>query len=201
MLESKRHKWLLHADPSIDYDDVANRIRFHIYKKIDQFKEEEGEIGAWLNTLISNQLLNIQRDTHGHLAKKCRSQSCIYCDSGREEECPEYQNWVKNKKSKFDIKLPLSIEHHTQEVYDKPSESLDYNHIQQEIAIKIKSILTKQEFRVYKCLFIQFKTESETNQTVRLERGISDSANLRKISILKKRLISMAKEIIIEEGY
>ena len=71
-LRKRQGKWFLTSLAWIDFDDVKQIIRTHIYKKWDQW-DQERPLKPWLNRIISNQLKNILRNYYSNFAKPCLS--------------------------------------------------------------------------------------------------------------------------------
>jgi DNA-directed RNA polymerase specialized sigma24 family protein len=57
LLEKKSRSWKLKAVNWFDYEDVKQKIRFHIFIKWDKW-DRQRPIEPWLNTIISNQIIN-----------------------------------------------------------------------------------------------------------------------------------------------
>ena len=66
----RKPKWNLTAINWMDFDDVSNIIRAHIYKKWHLYNPEKA-LGPWLNRLISNQIKNLIRNNYTNYAKPC----------------------------------------------------------------------------------------------------------------------------------
>ena len=63
-LYKRKNNWFLTSVAWIDFDDVCQIIRAHIYKKWEQW-DQERPIKPWLNKIISNQFKNILRNNYG----------------------------------------------------------------------------------------------------------------------------------------
>ena len=57
-LKKRKHKWHLNAVAWFGFEDVEQIIRFHIFKKWDQW-DQKRPLEPWVNKIISNQLKNI----------------------------------------------------------------------------------------------------------------------------------------------
>ena len=71
-IRKRYYKWHLHALAWLDFDDVSQIIRAHIYKKWDQW-DQQRPIEPWVNKIISNQLKNILRNNYSNFARPCIS--------------------------------------------------------------------------------------------------------------------------------
>ena len=56
----RKNKWTLSTLNWIDFEDVSQIIRFHIYKKWNLYDEKKPML-PWINRIISNQIKNLIR--------------------------------------------------------------------------------------------------------------------------------------------
>jgi RNA polymerase sigma factor (sigma-70 family) len=203
-LKKRKNRWNLTSLSWMDYDDVSQIIRIHIYKKWNLYDQSK-PLAPWLNRIISNQIKNIIRNNYGNYARPCLK--CSASDGEGECEiystqcvdCPLYEHWFKNKKRAHDTKLPVSLENHPQEIYNTPSDSFDIEIEATTLHNNMKKILKPIEWRVYNLLYIQNKTENE----VAKEMGYVTSEKNRQpgykqIKNIKKAIIKKAKQLISE---
>ncbi|MEK6884624.1 MAG: sigma factor [Nanoarchaeota archaeon] len=201
-IESKAHRWTFYADAAISWEDIVQKLMFHVFKKIHLWRPERGPIEPWLNILLSNQMINNLRDMYSGFANPSRNCSCFFCSQGLETECIKYKEWIKHKKNKSDIKLTLPLEHHKQEIYEKPSQDLDYNKIHKDIIIKIKSMLSYFEYRIYRLAFIKQMEDEEIVKYMKLrESGQNLNTAVRKVVVIRKKIIDLVREILKNDGY
>ena len=121
-INKRKNKWNLTSLAWMDFDDVSQIIRIHIFKKWDLYDQSK-PLGPWLNRLISNQIKNLIRNNYGNYARPCVK--CAAAEGEKEcsiyqqqcSDCPLYAHWEKGKKRAHDTKLPVSLENHSQEVY------------------------------------------------------------------------------------
>ena len=101
-ISKKRYKWNLTALAWMDYEDVSQILRFHIFKKWHLYDQEKS-IKPWIRTIIANQIKNLIRNNYTNFIKPCSR-----CEAAKEEtgceiygkqdsSCPLYKNWEKNK--------------------------------------------------------------------------------------------------------
>ena len=144
----RKPKWNLKSLAWIDYDDVSQIIRIHIYKKWHLYDQAK-PIGPWLNAIIANQIKNLIRNNYGNY-----SRPCLRCDAAEGEEfcriyerqcsaCPLYANWERTKKVAYDIKIPLPLENHQQEVFNQSEEKIDLEHNIKKLHKKMEKILIR----------------------------------------------------------
>lgn len=196
-LKKRAHKWTLKGVAWLDYQDVCQLIRLHVYKKFHLYNCLL-PFSHWVNRIITNQIRNIRRnlyDSHSRPCLKCPDNEggdlCrIYtkqCSS-----CPLYAKWEVTKKRAHDVKLPVTLESHTQEVYNRPAEinlsDINIDNIHE----SMKKVLKPLELRIYTLMFIEGLDEEETakrmgyttNEKFR-KPGYNTITKIKKIIILK----------------
>jgi len=206
-INKRRHRWNLTAIAWMDFDDVAQIIRLHIYKKWHLYKPEK-PLCPWINTIISNQMKNLMRNIYLNHSRPCLN--CAASEGSNDcriyikqcNDCPLYANWEKNKKSAHDTKLPVSLELHTQEVHNKSDDFFDIEKASEILHSKMKEVLKPLEWKVYYHLYIENKTEEETavlmgyktNEKGRAP-GYKRVCNVKKIIIVKVKKILKKGEV------
>ena len=119
-IKKRRIKWSLTALAWMDYEDVSQIIRIHIYKKWHMYDSSK-PLAPWLNRIISNQIKNLIRNHYGNYSRPClrcaAAEGENLCEIYQKQcsDCPLYSDWEKNKKNAYDIKMPLPIENHQHE--------------------------------------------------------------------------------------
>ena len=158
-IAKRKHKWSLTSLAWMDFDDVSQIIRIHIYRKWSQYNPKK-PIQPWLNSIITNQIRNLIRNTYSNYARPC-----LKCDAQKDQDgckiygtqcasCPLYAHWLKRKQPAANIKIPVSIENHTNEVSNIFDEGSNvFRHVQL-VHEKMKEILKPIEWQVYESLFI-----------------------------------------------
>ncbi len=202
----RKSKWTL---TSLDFDDVAQKIRIRIFKKYKTFDPNKGEVTHWLNKVITHCIFNILRDEYTKVAKPCvlkcpmntGGDTCSYTPSGKQcSECNAYKNWQKKKEVKYNIKQTVTLEHHAQEVENVQSDFVDIEASKLKIDIKIKDKLKPAEWKIYQLLYIENKSDEEVASIMEWstsERG--RKAGYQQLTNFKKIIISKARKIIEEE--
>jgi hypothetical protein len=196
-IAKRRNKWNLTSLNWMDYDDVSQIIRIHIYRKWAQYDQRK-PIQPWLNVIISHQIKNLIRNVYSNFARPCLKCYAAVDNSGCKiyveqcEKCPMFANWKKRKEPATHIKLPVSIENHDNEVkgmFDATSDVM--NHIKK-ANDAMKKILKPLEYQVYEGLFILHQDEDTvakklgyiSNEKGR-NPGYKQIKNIRKAIILK----------------
>jgi hypothetical protein len=205
-IRKRRRKWSLTSLNWMDYDDVSQIIRAHIYEKWPLYDAEK-PLGPWLNRIISNQIKNLIRNHYGNFARPClkceaatNESSCkIYKDQCA--DCPLYAKWEKTKKAAYSVKIPLALEDHSFEI-----DSIEFNnggdteaHIKM-MHTKMQNILKPNEWTVYKGLYIDHIEEDEVATNLGLKSNEKNrKPGYKQIKNLKKSIIKKAKECL-EKG-
>ena len=200
----RRNKWNLTSLSWMDYDDVSQIIRIHIYKKWNLYDAKQ-PLTPWLNRIITNQIKNLIRNNYGNYSRPCLKCSAAEGEDGciiyqkQCADCPLYKNWEKTKKSAHDLKIPLSLENHSNEIYANYRDEIDIEKNAKKIHDVMKKVLKPLEWKVYEGLFIDFKKESQVAE----EMGYITSEEKRtpgykQIKNIKKLIIEKVK-IYIEK--
>ena len=201
-IAKRRSKWNLTSLSWIDFEDVAQIIRIHIYEKWDQYDTSKA-IEPWLNRVISNQLKNIIRNNYTNYARPCLRCAAAEGDDGCRiyvtqcVECPLYAHWRKRKLNAYNLKLPLSLENHQQEVNSIFDDYVDYDQKIEMLNKKMDKILKPNELVVYKSLFVE--RENELSVAKKLGFKTSEkkrSPGYKQIQNIKKNIIKKIKALV-----
>lgn len=204
-LEKRRRKWTLKANLSLDFEDVKQICLKHIFIKLGQFDEEKGKLTHWTSRIITNQIKNILRNNFTSCARPCiqncwfnaGGDSCLYTPSKVQcSECPVYKIWEDSKKIAFEVKMPLPIENHVQEVYDIPNSELDYDRAEKKLHEEMRKNLKANEWRVYELMIIQHLEDKEIAKVLKLKTNEKHRpAGYGTLIKMKKLFIKKAKKI------
>jgi hypothetical protein len=213
-LLKRRGKWRLTAIAWMDFDDVCQKIRLHVFNKWDQW-DNSRPLRPWLNTIITNQITNLIRNNYSSFSKPCLQ--CKYNQGGnlcalydvQSSECSTYAKWEIGKKSACDIKLPVSIhESHFNsndgtllsafDIRDEES-YIDYDHSIKIFHERIKDKLTTVEWKVYGYLYIENKNETETAKLMGYKTSEKNrSPGYKQIKKIKNKIYKLAKQIVLD---
>lgn len=196
-LRKRASKWTLSSIAFMDFQDVSQIIRFHIYKKWDYYDQSK-PIQPWLNIIITNQIRNLIRNYYSNYSRPCLKCGAALDPDGCKiyetqcSDCPLYGIWMKRKQPASQIKIPVSIENHTDEVYNMQDNSGDLLRHASALHAKMKEVLKPIEWKVYEGLFIRGLEERVvakkvgyiTNEKGR-HPGYKQIKNIRKIIITK----------------
>lgn len=204
-INKRKNKWQLTAVSWLDYEDVSQLLRIHINKKFHMW-DQARDIEPWLNVIISHQISNLLRNIYGNYSRPCLK--CSANEGGtlcslyttQCEKCPLFAKWAKTKKRAYDSKLPLPLEHHTQEVFNKPEESFDIDRAAKNLHEKMKTILKPIEYRVYKYLYIEGKKEDGLGKLLGYKTTEKNrNAGYRMIKNIKDSIMKKVKEVLYSD--
>jgi DNA-directed RNA polymerase specialized sigma24 family protein len=202
-IAKKRYKWNLTSLAWMDFDDVSQILRFHIFKKWKLFDQTKN-LKPWIRTIIANQIKNLVRNHYTNFIKPCNK-----CEAAREEtgcdiygtqcnDCPLYKNWEKNKKSGLAAKMPLSLENYKQEAYHiSNTQDLDIERSAQNLHNKMEGELKPHEWKIYTYLYIDHLDELDAAKKMGYKTSEANkSPGYKQIKNVKKKIITKAKRLI-----
>lgn len=202
---SKRQRlWNLSSIRWIDWQDVAQIVRIHIYKKwklIDMDKP----LRPYLNKVIGNQIKNLIRNVYGNYVRPClrccASEGESFCQiyKTQSSKCPLYLTWESGKKLAYEIKMPVSIDglSNTQEVAYKDEQ--DIEDVSEIVHKKMRHLLKPNELTVYESLFIHHKSEEETAKKMGFRSSETGrKAGYKQIKNIRKSIVDKFKRAIKE---
>tara|TARA_B100001093_G_C26858931_1_gene1028877 strand:- start:5019 stop:5738 length:720 start_codon:yes stop_codon:yes gene_type:complete len=211
-IKKRRGKWSLNSLAWVDYDDVSQIIRTHIYNKWDQW-DQERPLLPWINKIITNQLKNILRNYYSNFVRPCLScpfnqagpskaeqvdSLCGFTTSGlQDSECPLFAKWEKTKKYAYDIKMPVALEHHSHEAHHIEESFYDMDTARGRLNRAIKEVLSDRQYLVYELLFVQNKSEEEVAKVLGFKTSEKGrKAGYKQIKNLKKMFAKKAEHIL-----
>ena len=211
IIESKRKDWTFKASVMCDFDDVKSIIMVHIWRKWYLYNQKR-PLGGWVATIVKNQFHNILRDSYTSTSAPC---SQCPCNLGSDSEgkvscslfgvasieCPKYEKWYNKNRHSHNVRLPVALENHLNEFLEQPNTEIDLEAAIINFHERIKAKMTLSEWAIYKCLFVENKTEAETA----LQLGFKTTEKNRqsgynRMHQVKKLSIILAKEILEEHG-
>lgn len=207
-LKKALYKWKLTALAWLDYDDVSQIIRLHIYTKWYQW-DQKRPIEPWVNKIIANQIFNIQRNNYTNFAKPCvtckynQSYSeadhhlCGFTKSGLQgSECADYAKWEKGKKNAYDIKVPVSLNTFSYQK-DNSSSYACLLSAEKRLHQLMKKHLTDKHFFIYKMLFVDYIDEEEVARILNYKTNETGrKAGYKQIKNLKNLYKKIAKGLV-----
>jgi len=211
-LKKRRNKWYLNSINHIDYDDVCQIIRRHIYKKWDLWDQEQ-QLEPWLNRVITNQIKNLTRNNYGNFARPCITcpmnegkngdiDLCGFTESGEQDtQCALFNKWKKAKQEAYNIKIPLAYDFHSHEVAFKNGQEFNLERSTERLNERMEVKLNNPKmFRVYRMLFIEKYSDEEVASFMGYKTTEKNrKAGYKQIRNLKIKFKVMAQKIIQDE--
>ena len=207
-LRKQRSKWFLDTVSHIGWDDIEQIIRSHIYSKWDLWDQKK-PLQPWLHQVISNQIKNLIRNHYGSFAKPCaqcsfntssksEKQTCDFTPSGEQDDsCPIFLKWSKTKRYAYNLKLPVSMETHINDVFPLESNYYDLDRAVKNLNTEMERLLSKKRFRIYKMMFIDFKTDEQVLKALGYKTLPSSKATRDKqIKKQKNEFLKIAKQAL-----
>lgn len=178
-ISKRRSRWQLSSLSYMDFDDVSQILRLHVYEKWSQWDQSRPLLN-WLNTAITNRMVNIVRDNYGRFAPPCNGcsyntgdNSCTFTPSGEKcSECPLFKTWQKKKQAGYNLKLASSTD---SEFFCEGSVNLanegeiDYEVCAERLHNEMKKVLPAGQWKIYEMLFIQGMSEKDVAKELKLK--------------------------------
>lgn len=209
-ISKRKGKWQLCALSYMDFEDVAQLLRLHIFKKWDLW-DQEIPMFKWVNRVISNRMINIARDNYGHLAPPCNgckhnldAKHCSLTVSGEKcAECPLYKKWQARREVGYNIKLAASMDTEffsEKSISVSPESHLDYRGASERLNAAMEKELSCSEWKAYKLMFVDNLSDAAAAKKLNLKKGSENrQPGYRTIFILKARFLEIAKRLIEEQ--
>lgn len=205
VIQKYSNRWHLDAIHWLSFEDIASEIEMHIYKKWhlwDQLKPIE----PWVATICQNQIKNKLRNNYGNFARPCikcpNALGDTHCSvtSNHEQcvECPIYKGWVDSgKKMRHDIKLPLELENHANEINNRPSEEIDYDLSVSKLRVELASKMEPKIFIAFEMLCFEHKEDDEVAKFLGLKNRPGESVK-KQMEKFKAELLTQVKGFLRE---
>ncbi len=203
----RKFKWRLTAISGwFDFEDVSQILRIHLNKKWHLY-DSARPLKNWINTIISNQIKNLLRNLHSNYASPCNHCPCNIGDNvcslfGEiSNQCPLVAKWEKSKKQAYNVKLPLYLENHLQEVSDRPHKDYDVERAAPLLHERMEELLKPLDFRIYKILYIDNKSEEDAAKILGYKTTEAGrTAGYKSIREAKKVIMLTARQVIANGG-
>lgn len=203
-INKKRNKWHLNAITWMDFDDVAQIIKLHIYKKWEMWDQTK-PLEPWIGRIISNQLKNLIRNNYTNYVRPCLScpynmgedQCSITSNGFQNNTCLLFSKWEKTKKSGYDLKMPVTIENHKQEI-ECCIDTQIFSFVSIELLnSEMQKALTEKQYIAYVMLFFEKKDEEDVAKFMGYKTNEKNrTVGYKQIKNLKKFFREKASEIL-----
>lgn len=201
-INKRRKKWSLTAISWMDFEDVAQILRIHIYMKWELYDPQK-PLAPWLNRIISNQIKNLIRNNYSNFTRPClkcsASEGIDFCSiyGKQDNSCPLYAFWEKSKKKAHDVKIPLPLENHSQEIFKSSSEDCDLESNFKRLNKALETHLKPTEWKVYQYLYIENLSEEETAKKMGYRSTEKNRPpGYKQIKNIRKSIIEKTKSLI-----
>ena len=204
-IQKRKSEWKLTSITWMDFDDISQILRIHIYKKWDMYDDSK-PLAPWLNRIITNQIKNLIRNNYGNYARPCLR--CAASEGGdlcviyekQSSVCPLYAYWEKNKKIAHDIKVPVSLENHKQDISNLENDTLDIEASFRRLNKILPKVLKPIEWKIYENLYIKNLSEEEVAKLMGYKTSEKNrSPGYKQIKNIKKSIITKVKRLIKAE--
>jgi DNA-directed RNA polymerase specialized sigma24 family protein len=199
-ITKRKSKWNLTAINWMDFSDVSQILRIHIYKKWHLYDAKK-PLAPWVNRIISNQIKNLIRNNYSNFTRPCLKCAAAESEDGcaiygsQCNSCPLFANWERSKKNAHDTKLTVSIENHSQEINDMPMDSINVEEAAKNIHFKMQKVLKPIEWKVYYHLYVEGKDEEQTAKLMGYRTSEKNRiAGYKQIKNIKKSIILKVKK-------
>ncbi len=166
ILNARRSRWTLKSVASMDFDDVCQLCRLHLWKKWDQYDPTQ-KLEPWVSRIITRQMMNLVRNVYSSFSRPClkcaENQGGDLCGifGHQTNSCPLFATWEQTKKRAYNVKLAVSAENHQQEISEMPDTSVNTERAVQVIFEHLKSVLKANEIRVFELIYIKHLSDEE----------------------------------------
>lgn len=208
ILAKYRPKWQLDALAWLDYNDVCQIIRLHIWTKWHLW-DQERPFKPWAAMVVSHQMMNLVRNNYSNFARPCLkcpffqgSDGCGFTKSGiQDQECELFAKWKKKKERAYNLKLALPMEEggHLGESFIE--DNINFEQAEGRLHFKVMEQLSGKHLEIYKLLFVDHKEESEVAEIYGFKKDSSKRKTVRykQLCNLKKRFYEIAQKVLKEE--
>ena len=199
----RKPKWNLKSLSWLDFDDVSQIIRIHIYKKWHLYDQTK-PIGPWLNAIIANQIKNLIRNNYANVSKPCHrcaayggENLCLIYEK-QSNACPLYAKWEITKQPAYNLKTASSLEFHSNVISSTElQDSMNLESNIEKLHGSMESILKPLEWKIYKLLYIENKSEDEVAKIMNYTTSETNrTPGYKHIKNIKKSIIEKAKRAI-----
>ena len=208
LLASKHQRWRLKYLKSMDYDDVCQIIKVHIYKKLHLW-DQKYSFGPWCNRVVCNQMINLVQKHHDSKARPCLTCPYVLPDGGcnifgsQNSACKKFAAWEKNKAAAYYLDYGTSFDVKAEYLEGSQSyeDTVDIEHCMENLHPHVIAKLDKIEAKVYTFIYVDGLNELEAARKMgyRTEKG-RKSSGFKYIGKVERKILAAVKEVIEERG-
>lgn len=206
LLKKSSSQWKLDGIAWMDFNDISQIIRIHIYNKWHLWDQQK-PLAPWCKQVISNQIRNLIRNNYSSFCRPCMNcpynggeNSCSFTKSQKQDNsCSDYKKWFKKKANLYNIKMPMSLDNQVVETVTYENKELDFlrsaEKLHQLMLIEIKNERHRQ---IYAMIYIDGAEDSEVAKEMGFSPDDKSDSRFKQIHNLKKKFLQMAK-ILMEK--
>ena len=199
-----KNKWRLDIIHWYDWDDVQSELLNHVYLKWEKW-DQSRPLEPWVSIVCLNQIRNKLRNHYTNYARPCikcphniDDHACAITPNNEQcSQCPIFAAWVKNKKSGFDIKMPLELENHAGEVNNRISDELDYSVVLEKLSGELKKHLPEKTVKAFYMLNFDGANEKDVGAYLGFKAKPFNSVS-KQMKEFKAQLMADVKTIVKE---
>ena len=201
-VKKRRGRW---HSTRVDFEDAAQEVRLQIFEQFEKWDQSRPFLN-WVNTVITNRLINILRDTTTRYSRPCVScegddgaELCRFTPSKMKcSECKMYREWENShKKNAFNVNFALSAENHIDEVHNIQDDFFDIMGAKDVLVEALKKELSEREFKIFQLLYIERLDEESAAKAMGFKTTEKHKkAGYRSIKNYRDLIIGRAKMII-----
>jgi len=203
-IAKRRGKWTLTILRWMDFEDVAQILRAHISRKWHMW-DQTRKLAPWIQRIMSRQICNLLRNYYTNYARPCvqckHSLGEEGCEITRSKEqcieCPLYKKWTEGKQNGYHIKMPLELENHVQEVYNKVDDTINFKETMRRVLGELEKHMEAGRYKAFHIFFIDETSDDEAANILNLRGNPKNKYGQKKlITAYRDSLQKEAKEII-----
>lgn len=205
LLNKNRVRWQLDSINWMDYDDVCQMIRLHIFKKWHLWDQTRA-FKPWASQIISNQIKNMIRNNYSNYAKPCLRcphylghDGCSFTSNNiQTEECDLFAKWRSKKEKVYNLKMPMPIEDSLFLGETYLQDNINYDVAKNKLHDMVMSQLNDKHRKIYYMLYIEHATEEDVAKQFNFKGDKSKRKTIRykQIGNLQKKFFAIAEQII-----
>lgn len=213
-INKRKGKWVLSVG-YMDWDDVAQILKNHIWKKWDRYNPKL-PLRHWVSRVSSNQIKNLIRNNYAAYQSPCVKCEFNLSDNGcrkygeKSTNCEPYKIWTNGKKNKLQINMADSLDAPPPyqdrarrgmqgDIKDVFFHLTDISHYIPEFNKLLKKKLTTQEWEIYDYLYLQNLSEEEVKKLLGYKHFKTN--RYKQICKIKNKIYEKAKKIANEIEY
>ena len=201
-INKRRGRWTLNSLSWIDFEDVSQIIKLHVFKKWHLYNASQ-PLAPWLNRIITNQIKNIIRNNYGNYSKPCSRCAAAEAEDkclvyGKQDStCPLVAKWEKTKKIAHDVKIAVPLENHLFEVKSQSYIEDNFFSNARKLHKRMSAVLKPLEWKVYKALYIDNLSEEQAAKEVGYKTSEKDrKPGYKQIKNIQKSIIQKVKKVL-----